>query len=83
MVAVRSADRERRLPPRRCGLDLDAVDPLDPPVTPPPGGHEAHREPVIGRQGRAAHLRGEQQAIQIGMKEKAEEFKRTGSEIYR
>jgi phosphomethylpyrimidine synthase len=25
----------------------------------------------------------EQQAIQIGMKEKAEEFKRTGSEIYR
>ena len=25
----------------------------------------------------------EQQAIQIGMKEKAEEFKKTGSEIYR
>jgi phosphomethylpyrimidine synthase len=25
----------------------------------------------------------EQQAIQIGMKEKAEEFKRSGSEIYR
>ncbi|MBD0315460.1 MAG: phosphomethylpyrimidine synthase ThiC [Nitrospiraceae bacterium] len=32
----------------------------------------------------AAQLKvGEQQAIQIGMKEKAEEFKKTGSEIYR
>jgi phosphomethylpyrimidine synthase len=32
----------------------------------------------------AAQLRvDEQQAIQIGMKEKAEEFKKTGSEIYR
>src|SRR5215471_12315791 len=45
---IASADGERRLPPRGCGLYLDAVDPLDPPVAPPPGGHEAHREPVIG-----------------------------------
>jgi hypothetical protein len=46
--------------PRRCGLRLDAVYPLDPPVA-PPGGHEAHGEPMIGREGSTAHLRGEQQ----------------------
>src|SRR6516165_3955550 len=53
---IASADGERRLPPRGCGLYLDAVDPLDPPVAPPPGGHKAHREPVIGGEGNTAHL---------------------------
>src|SRR6516162_2201935 len=62
---IASADGERRLPPRGCGLYLDAIDPLDPPVAPPPGGHKAHREPVIGGEGNTAHLRGEQQTIQV------------------
>src|SRR5215475_15645522 len=66
---IASAGGERRLPPRRCALYLDAVDPLDPPVAPPPRGHETHREPVIGREGRTTHLRGEQQAIQVVARE--------------
>src|SRR5207244_1377209 len=64
-VEITSADGERRLPPRRRGLYIDAVDPLDPPVAPPSWGHEAHGEPVIGREGSTAHLCGEQQALQV------------------
>src|SRR6516164_5057901 len=63
--ASASASRERRLPPRRCGLYLDAVDPFHPPVPPTTGGHEAHRETVTGREGSTAHLRGEQQRTQV------------------
>lgn len=36
-----SGDGEGWLPPRRCSLQFDAIDPFDPPVAPSPGRYQA------------------------------------------
>jgi hypothetical protein len=43
LLAQALSQRERRLPPPRRGLQLDAVDPLHPPEAAPAGGDQAER----------------------------------------
>src|SRR6266508_3422800 len=64
-IAYRLGDRERGLPPRRRGLQLDPVDPFDPPVPAPAGGDQAQREAVPGRQLLVADAGGQQEVIEV------------------
>src|SRR5690348_10286026 len=64
-----SGHREGRLPPPRCRLEFDAVDPLDPPVPAPARRDQAQRVSVARGQGSAADVGGQQQAADVAHRE--------------
>src|SRR5262245_32774894 len=65
----RLRERERRLPPRRLGADLDLIDPLDPPEAAPAGGDDPRWEAVARRQRATADPGGHQQPPALAERE--------------